>query len=321
MQTEQIQNWSFLGTVPPPFGGVTVFSKRKIAQWRKQGKHVTLVDITRLSSLAKLGHFIRILVQGQSSGLYINNLSGFYLAAAALNIGGAQIFFHDHNYDLSRMHGLRGKLLACVLRRAKGVFFDGAHSRQTYIAAGLLAADKPFQISPPFIEPDMDEKEDILASYPQELMAFIAAHSPVIGANAFKIIQTEDGTDLYGVDMTIDLLAALRKTHPNTGVVFAVSVAEDTLYAAALKERLAELHLTEHFYFFTGTRELWPLFGAVDVMIRPTSTDGYGVSIAESLFMGTPAVASDVCTRPEGTTLFKARNADDLLNKVRSTLV
>jgi len=314
------QSWTFLGTTPPPFGGVTVFTKRKVAQLRKQGMPVTLVDISKLGMGQKIRHALGLVFKRRSHGIYLNNLSGYYIAASLCNIGGAQFFYHDHNYDLSHMTGLRGTLFKALLKRAQMVYFDGEHSRKNYIDAGLLGAGKPFEIAPPFIEPDTSEKQNILESYGNNLHQFINSHTPVISANAFKVIQTAEGVDLYGLDMTITLLKTLRQKAPNAGIVFAVAVAEDTLYLNELKARLEADGLTDHFYFFTGTRELWPLFGETDLMVRPTSTDGYGISIAEALFTGTPAVASDVCTRPKGTVLFKARNQRDFEEKVFETL-
>ena len=57
-----------------------------------------------------------------------------------------------------------------------------------------------------------------------------------------------------------------------------------------------------------------------DLMIRPTCTDGYGISIAEALFFDCPAIASDVCPRPEGAVLFKNRDMDDFEQKTRELL-
>ena len=55
-------------------------------------------------------------------------------------------------------------------------------------------------------------------------------------------------------------------------------------------------------------------------MVRPTCTDGFGVSIQEAITFGCPAVASDVCQRPTGTVVFKNRDMEDFERKVRSIL-
>ena len=57
-----------------------------------------------------------------------------------------------------------------------------------------------------------------------------------------------------------------------------------------------------------------------DVFVRPTNTDGYGISIAEAIYFKVPAVASNVCSRPEGTILFRSRDSDDFVSKVNHVL-
>lgn len=52
-----------------------------------------------------------------------------------------------------------------------------------------------------------------------------------------------------------------------------------------------------------------------DMFIRPTNTDGDALSIREALTLKKPAIASNVCKRPEGTVLFENRNIDDLYSK------
>ena len=61
-------------------------------------------------------------------------------------------------------------------------------------------------------------------------------------------------------------------------------------------------------------------FKRTNLMLRPTYIDGYGVSIEEAIFFGSPAIASDVCERPKGTILFKNRNIDDLYSKIINIL-
>jgi len=57
------------------------------------------------------------------------------------------------------------------------------------------------------------------------------------------------------------------------------------------------------------------LIEASDIMIRPTQTDGDALSVREALFLGKAVLASDVVSRPEGTSLYQKNNAEDLYNK------
>lgn len=317
---DPINRWLFVGATPPPFGGVTIFAKRLVAKWLKEGKFVVVMDLLRASRLRKAQYLFRLIFAPKRHGIYINDLSGVGLIGAALNLLGSSIFFHDHNYNLDVISGLRALALKHCLARCTTVFFDGLHSRQNYIARGFLSESKAFQFSSPFLPQDLSQQASITSKYPLGLSKFISDHSPIISANAFRITLTSDGVDLYGLDMCIALLAEVRKRAPNAGFVFALSDDSPSAHLLAMQTELRVAELEEHFFFFTSTDEVWPIFQLSNVMIRPTSTDGFGISIAESLHAGTPAIASDVCERPEGTIIFRSRDQADLNSKVFQVL-
>ena len=121
--------------------------------------------------------------------------------------------------------------------------------------------------------------------------------------------------------MCIELTAKLKNVYPNLGFVFALANEKvNTEYINKMHLRIKELNLEENFYFLTGQKELWPIFKKASLMIRPTNTDGDALSIREALYFKCPAIASDICDRPEGTILFKNRNLDDLCDKVKDVL-
>ncbi|MEO0572975.1 MAG: glycosyltransferase [Bacteroidota bacterium] len=55
-------------------------------------------------------------------------------------------------------------------------------------------------------------------------------------------------------------------------------------------------------------------------LLRPNLSDGYGVSVQEAMDMGAPAIASDVCARPQGSVLFKSDNINSLNEQVAFVL-
>ena len=64
----------------------------------------------------------------------------------------------------------------------------------------------------------------------------------------------------------------------------------------------------------------YPVIAKSHVFLRPTRSDGFSISLAESLYLGVPAIASDVRPRPQGTIVFKNGNADDFYIQVKKTL-
>ena len=121
--------------------------------------------------------------------------------------------------------------------------------------------------------------------------------------------------------MCIDLTARLKKNYPNLGFIFALADEKANAdYLSFMREKIKALDIEQNFYLLTGQRELWPLFKKVNLMIRPTSTDGYGISVEEAIYFNCNAIASDVCERTKGTILFRNRDMDDLYCKTNKIL-
>jgi glycosyltransferase involved in cell wall biosynthesis len=78
--------------------------------------------------------------------------------------------------------------------------------------------------------------------------------------------------------------------------------------------------LEDNFHFYTKPIAYPAVINMCDLFIRPTNTDGDALSIREAISLKKPAIASDVCKRPEGTIFFKDRNIDDLYIKTTDTI-
>src|SRR5258705_11324048 len=128
------------------------------------------------------------------------------------------------------------------------------------------------------------------------------------------------GIDLYGVDMCVDLIAKLKRKYLRVGLLFALADIGDQSYFREIQRRIKDLDIEDNFHFMTHQQELWPLFRLADLMVRPTYSDGFGLSVAEALHVGCPAVASDVCIRAPGAVTFRSRNPEDFLRKCEQIL-
>ena len=49
-----------------------------------------------------------------------------------------------------------------------------------------------------------------------------------------------------------------------------------------------------------------------DVFVRSSSVDSFGLCVAEAIFLGKPAIATDVCRRVDGVRLYRAGDVDSL---------
>ncbi|MFC1857849.1 glycosyltransferase [Thermodesulfobacteriota bacterium] len=195
----------------------------------------------------------------------------------------------------------------------------GLHIKKSYQENGVKNADDII-VSNSFISPPLEDEEKILARYPKVYNEFQQSHSPLITTSAYQIAFI-DGIDLYGLDMCIDLMLNLKTDYPNAGLVlFLANDKMNAEYFKALKNKIKIYGLHDNILFITGQRELWPVYKNMDLMIRPTYSDGFGVSVAEAIYFGCPALASDVCERAVGTHLFRNRDQNDFYNQAKTIL-
>jgi glycosyltransferase involved in cell wall biosynthesis len=171
------------------------------------------------------------------------------------------------------------------------------------------------EIKHAFLPPPNDDEDLIVKSYSNELLLFLKDHHPILIANAFQL-SIYQNIDLYGLDLCVELIFYLKNKFNNVGLVFALSDENHNKpYFDNIKERLHQLNINNNFIFITGSKEIWPLFKKVDLLVRPTYTDGDAVSIREALYFGCPVIASNSCERPHNTILFENRDLHDFSEK------
>ena len=315
-----------VGAYPPPLGGVSVHVKRLKSLLKKEGYYVDVFN-TAQTEIFKGQNIIRLAINILCGSFRIVHVHGYpYKILRVIEllrkIKKFKLYVTDHNSRLFAEREYDNKRISFykkIIRNLDYLVVVGSNILKEYSRYGATLPDNTL-VHPSFIAPDLDEEEDILKTYPRELFEFMLKHKPIITASAAEIVFY-DGVDLYGLDMCIELTSKLKCQFPNIGFLFALANENKHVeYLNSMKKQIIELGIKDNFYFLTGQKEIWPLFRKVNLMIRPTYSDGYGVSIAEALYFGCPAVASNVCERPEGTILFKSRNLDDIMRKVMHIL-
>jgi glycosyltransferase involved in cell wall biosynthesis len=308
-----------IGPLPPPLGGVSVYLYRHRRVLERDGHDVSVLDPTKMSRAAYLARLL--LVPFGRYDLVADHVQSVYVMLILLATGAAgRTEFVDWNWrQLENWPGWKRRVCGAFLRRCRAVVLSGAHLASYYEEHGVALPRGKVRGLDPFIPPPLEDEEAILSTYPAGVLEFAAARRPLIAANAFRLVFYR-GVDLYGLDMCVELVAALKESYPNVGLVFALAEVGDADYFEKMRRRVEGLGVGENFYFLTGQRELWPLFRRADLMVRPTCSDAYGISVAEALHLGCPAVASDVCVRTPGTLTFANRDAEDFLRKCRAAL-
>ena len=113
-----------------------------------------------------------------------------------------------------------------------------------------------------------------------------------------------DGQDIYGFDFCVKLMCDYADA--DISLIMAVGAIYDYTHYEFICDQIK--HDSRIFLLLNCEQELWPLIKCVDIVVRPSRHDTYGISVAESLFFGVPVIASDVTDRPVGCELFKTGN-------------
>jgi glycosyltransferase involved in cell wall biosynthesis len=141
----------------------------------------------------------------------------------------------------------------------------------------------------------------------------------LLSSNAFRH-SFYRGEDMYGVDLLVEMVRELSRGH-DVGMIFLLPGSGSEEYHAELEQRVREYGIEDRFIFErTPLENASSLWHVSDLVIRATNTDGNSLTIHEALAEGTPVVASDCVPRPDGTILFRSRDAEHLTRVVSETL-
>lgn len=94
----------------------------------------------------------------------------------------------------------------------------------------------------------------------------------------------------------------------------------DPDFVDSLQRHLAAQRLSVDWYRGLSAAEFATLLQDSTVYIRNTTGDSYGLALAESLELGTPAIATNVCRRPEGVMTYVPGDRDGLIGLIHEVL-
>lgn len=321
-----------IGPAPPPMGGISIHIKRIMHHLEKRGIECVLYNesetVVAESGIIPIRNYKKfllnlLLIRGDlfhvhSTHLHLRMLLGFYALL------GKKIMMTVHGDSLMKQlecsKGLEGFLLRWSLQRVDRIVCVNAAHAGRLVAMGIQ--EKRVYTIPAYIKP-VERHEDATA-IPPHVQNFISSAGFLISANGS--VRLEQGKDLYGIDQLLWLTRELAETRSDVRVLFcvlgvSVQSEEEFHYYEELKRRIRSDGLEGRFLFYEAENtEFYPILQQSRLFIRPTLEDGYGVSIAEALQYKVPAIASNVCTRPEGTIEYEAGDAVELLLKVKEVM-
>lgn len=304
-----------IGSCPPPLGGISVYIYRYKRKLESEGESVEVIDTSRMSHAKRMLNMIRLMLIPENFYIQFNSYDFPMMIAMLMRPFPAKITFYHHGHGiLDRVSTLKRMIFKRFLKRVDECLYVGPHLPDFYRKQGFVPDSNKMRVQSAFLPPPPEDEQAIWQTYDQPTLKFIDLHQPLIVANAFKLVFY-NGVELYGLDMCIDLIAKLKKLHPDVGLIFALAEIGDNNYFDTMRARMDELEISDNIHFIMGQKELWPMFKKADLMVRPTCVDGYGISIAEALYFGCPAVASNVCSRADGAIIFDNRDFEDLSAK------
>lgn len=343
-----------VGAYIPAHGGISIHVKRLKRQLVERGISVELATYPRsLGSPVNDQAEYRLwwpeifkktlqerytLVHVHNAGVFPGNLPRF----AAFKLGGAKLIMTLHSFRVSSAQDSRKyELAVCPVpqhkKRPDWLTARNSWKYRSAVRLLLKPIDHLICVSQPMRDRILacgfpDRKTSMISSYlppplleqdrlaiPPRVWEFVASHRPVLTACACHLVWFQ-GQDLYGLDMCVQLCQALVKDYPELGFVFALPTVVNEAYFAEIEARLKALGLEDAFLFSHAPAEYWPIIERSDLFLRPTNSDSFGVSVAEAIDLGTPAIASDVCPRQPGTILFRSRDSADLLARTQDVL-
>lgn len=306
------------GIYPPPLGGISVYCKRLTDILHGMDSSVTMKNFGRSRSdcayvkdvrsafweLFRLPFIKRRIIHVQ----FRNRL---FLSALFFTGWKHKIVITLHNRKMLLQDGWRGRMMRLFLNRVDMVIFNDpsfAELLNTRFGTDL----SKMTVLPTFLPPAEAEKRGVTP----EIDNFCQKYRYTISSNASILIKNVYG-DVYGFDQLIGLMDILvNRNGMDAGMIFLVSEVGDEEFLEEGIRRIESLGLTERFLILVGSDvngyEVWE---RTDLFVRATSTDMEGISVKEALFSGTPAIASDVCSRPYEAVLYHCGNIEELAGK------
>ena len=237
----------------------------------------------------------------------------FLLEALFLRTKKNRLIFTIHSEGIPNIleHGnlLYKFLVLRFLKKCNDIICVNPSIAKRIIAFGIEKTK--VSVVPAFIHPvlNFQEKNVLPARFEEwrdRCKIILCANAGLAGVTEFEAI--------YGLDL---LKSLMEKFKNDKSIHLVLFLAIDKNLA---KYNLKKLIAPNISLFIGGRFELYPIIARSDLFLRPTRTDGFSLSVAESLILGIPVIASDVVSRPKGTILFKTNDFNDFYKKVIITL-
>jgi len=130
------------------------------------------------------------------------------------------------------------------------------------------------------------------------------------------------GEDLYGFDTMLQAIAELKAAgNLKISLVASINGVKSQRVADWIDRFIREHSLHDQVEFIEAElEEVWPLYVASDLFVRPSRSDGSALSVLEADWFETPVIASDCVPRPQQVTTFATGDATSLSEAISEVM-
>ena len=299
-----------VGKVPPPIGGVTVFTKRHAAELAKSNEVDVFSDF-RMSSLLKLPFIIK---KGKYDSVYIHSYK--FIIILSFIFFASRVSIVDHNQSSRNYHKSPNlwKVKCFLVHYFKEVLVVSDHLINYYpefIRSNISVVST-------FYPPTDDEVAE--CSIPDDILGYVNKGRFIV-CTAWRLIF-EEGKDLYGFDQAVELLKKLESRDVKINMIFCIGDSGyNSEYIEEIEKEISEVGLEDKVIFWRNCPAAWALFRFKGcIYFRPTLTDGNSVSIHEARYFGAKVLASNTVPRPDFVKTYDYPSVEDAFIKIRDIL-
>lgn len=136
----------------------------------------------------------------------------------------------------------------------------------------------------------------------------------------FRVAVIGNWAKRYNVEEAFRAALAFRRRQdvPVRVTILQSSNMRDTSYQQRLEEEFNLTRNEMNVEVYEDRSDVLEILAMHDVLIRPSVLDSYGLSVAESLLVGTPAIATSVCRRCDQALLYELGDIDAVVDHLQT---
>lgn len=289
-----------LGKVPPPIGGVTIHVQRLLNRLDKD-----VFDFRYLNSTKNL--FVLLKELASHKVLHLHSSSPYYRLLVVL------LSKFCNTKTIVTVHGDLGRFKSTFKNAIDNmavrfctipiVLNEGSYDKAIKLnsKAKLITA---------FIPPL--KRMELSPSIEDKLLNFSENYKLTFSTNAFNRTLDKNGDEIYGIEMLIPIFIKFSD--------YALIISDPSgAYCDYFKNQ--NITIPVNVYIINYPHSYFEILNRADISIRNTSTDGDPLSIKESLFLGTPVIASNVVSRHSDCILYSRGSlSEEFKNIIKQTM-